>query len=439
MLADKYHLNMFKDSLQTILPNGKRLSELKARFYSTQRKLHHAAVLGHDRLVRGLIWNTLGVEQRVFLRENGFNDLVINTNIHQKLEVRLPEEGTIMFANEPFVDVVGNFAEVQLQEIVFEHAFDLPMTVAYNAMEMTRNADGMPVVDFSLRRDGSKERANDVTRYSYIGGFTGTSNLTGAMQDNIGWVGTAAHYWQQAFSGFENWQQLAFEAQLDANPEGTFLLLDTVSVEKGMQDAYNALNTESRKKAFKGFRIDSKNVSEEAMNVLVFFEQKGIKDLTVVLSGDLDARTIRYHRGMIRGRFPDVNIIFAVGTKLVAETDKVAGVIYKLSEIDGEATMKISGHKSTLPGHLQVFRIEENGYYVKDVIGLHHEYLGKPLLHHVALQAYSLQEPTEAGVLREKVQSELKKFRNIDNYIVEESEALKKLKEETWQKLIHTT
>ena len=432
MIIDKYHAKMFTDSRYTTLPNGKLLGDRLSRFYATQRKLPYAPVLGHERLIKGLCNNYPTVEERQYLIDAGL--IAPKTEVKDSVMLRLPEEGTIMFANEPIADIVGAFGLTQLQEIYFEHAFDLPMTVAHNAMEIVRSADGAKVVDFSLRRDGSEERANEVTRYSYIGGFNATSSLTGAVKNEIDWVGTCAHYFQQAFVGFPDWQVLAFQAQLDANPEGTVLLLDTVSVEKGMTDAWKALDTEERRKAFKGFRIDSGNASEEALKVLRFFDGLGVTDLSVTLTGDLNARTVRYHKGMLRTRFPNVEVTFGVGTKLIAETEKVAGVIYKLSEIDGIGTMKISGKKSTLPGHLQVFRVkDEYGFYVKDIIGLHGEDLGEGLLHPVSIQAFSLQEPKSANFLRGKVLLERSKFKNIDNYLVEESEGLKKLKKETFK------
>jgi len=59
-------------------------------------------------------------------------------------------------------------------------------------------------------------------------------------------VGTEAHYWQQAYLGYlyepeieprtgspKHFEQVAFERWLDANPNGTTLLLDTIDVYMG--------------------------------------------------------------------------------------------------------------------------------------------------------------------------------------------------------------
>jgi nicotinate phosphoribosyltransferase len=56
-------------------------------------------------------------------------------------------------------------------------------------------------------------------------------------------------------------------------------------------------------------------------------------------------------------------------------------IVYKLAEYGGRGRLKLSTGKRVLPGPKQVFRVEENGIAVRDVIGTADKSLpGRPLL-----------------------------------------------------------
>jgi nicotinate phosphoribosyltransferase len=299
--------------------------------------------------------------------------------------VRAVRPGTITFAGQPFADITGAFGLTQAQEIKFEHAFDLPMTTAALAMQMREAAGDRWLSDFSLRRNGDIERGVDVATYAFIGGFNDTSNMEAAHRLDIPAVGTAAHYWQQSYVEFmdapeidartgrpKHFEQVAFERWLDANPQGTTLLLDTVDVKLGaIHAAMAATSTEARRRAFKGFRVDSGDLAGLGAWCLRFFEANGLTGLMAVLTGDVDVDRMRE----IVREFPEV-AGFGVGTKLSGEVRRIAGVIFKECVIGGRPTMKLSdeAEKSTLPGRLQIFRgIDAGGFYVADVVGLDEE------------------------------------------------------------------
>jgi nicotinate phosphoribosyltransferase len=300
-------------------------------------------------------------------------------------EVRAVPPGTIVFAGEPFADITGRFALAQAQEIKFEHAFDLPMTTASLAMRFRIAAGERWLSDFSLRRDGDVERAVEVATYAFIGGFNDTSNMEAAHRLDIPAVGTEAHYWQQAYLEYmyepeieprtgrpKHFEQVAFERWLDANPNGTTLLLDTVDVYMGaVHAAMAATSTAERRRAFKGFRVDSGDLAKLGAWCLRFFEAQGLRGLMPVLTGDLDVEKVR----RIVAEFPEA-AGFGIGTKLSSEIESVAGVIFKQCMVEGRPTLKASNtpEKSTLPGRLQVFRgIDAFGNYVADLIGLEEE------------------------------------------------------------------
>jgi nicotinate phosphoribosyltransferase len=383
---DRYHATMGDASYKRATCLHERsLSETDATFYVTQRKLPFAPCLGHGRLVRLLVDSGIDRPRIRFLEQDRGGLERFARAIEDMTfvgAVRAVRPGTIMFAGEPFADITGAFGLTQAQEIKFEHAFDLPMTTASVAMQFRMAAGGRWLSDFSLRRNGDIERAVDVTTYAFIGGFNDTSNMEAAHRLDIPAVGTEAHYWQQAFIEYMNepeleprtgrpkhFEQVAFERWLDANPQGTTLLLDTIDVHMGaVHAAMAATSSAARRRALKGFRVDSGDLAKLGRWCLEFFEANGLHGLMPILSGDLTVARVQE----IVAEFPEV-AGFGVGTKLSGEVQSIAGVIFKQCLIDGRPTLKASNtpEKSTLPGRLQVFRgVAADGSYVADVVGL---------------------------------------------------------------------
>src|SRR6266550_4700781 len=392
---DRYHAAMGDASYKDVarLHDG-LLSDAQATFYVTQRKLPFAPCLGHERLVRLLVDSQIDRPRLRFLEQDrGGLQLFAKAieDIQFVGKVRVVRPGTIIFAQEPFADISGVFGLTQAQEFKFEHAFDLPMTTASTAMQF-RIAAGEKrwLSDFSLRRNGDIERAVDIAVYAFIGGFNDTSNMEAAHRLDIPAVGTEAHYWQQSFIEYmtdpeieprtgkpKHFEQVAFERWLDANPHGTTLLLDTIDVYMGaVHAAMAATSTPARRRAFKGFRVDSGDLAELGRWCLEFFEANGLHGLRTNLTGDLNVERVT----QIVAEFPEVSG-FGIGTKLSSEVKNVAGVIFKACVINGLPTLKASNSldKTTLPGYLQVFRgIDRDGNYVADVTGLETEEIEIP-------------------------------------------------------------
>src|SRR4030095_9109112 len=392
---DRYHAAMGDASLKDVtrLHDG-RLADAEATFYVTQRKLPFAPCLGHERLVRLFVDSQMDRPRLRFLEQDRAGLQLFAKAIEDIQfvgKVRAVRPGTIVFAHEPFADISGGFALTQAQEIKFEHAFDLPMTTAAMAMQFRMAAgDQRWLSDFSLRRNGDIERAVDIATYAFIGGFNDTSNMEAAHRLDIPAVGTEAHYWQQAYIEFmyepeidsrtakpKHFEQVAFERWLDANPNGTTLLLDTIDVYMGaVHAAMAATSTEARRRAFKGFRVDSGNLAELGQWCLRFFEANGLPGLRPNLTGDLDVEKVK----QIVQQFPEV-AGFGIGTKLSSEVPAVAGVIFKQCLIGTLPTLKASNsiEKTTLPGKLQLFRgIDADGNFVADVTGLDEEEIEVP-------------------------------------------------------------
>ena len=449
---DRYHATMGDASYKEVtrLHDG-LLSDTQATFYVTQRKLPYAPCLGHERLIRSFLDLRLDRPRlRTLEQDRGRLHLFAKAveDITFAGTVRAVRPGTLMFAGQPFADITGAFGLAQAQEIKFEHAFDLPMTTASIAMQIRLAAGDRWLSDFSLRRNGDIERAVDVATYAFIGGFNDTSNMEAAHRLEIPAVGTEAHYWQQSYVEFmdepeieprtgrpKHFEQVAFERWLDANPQGTTLLLDTIDVHMGaVHAALAATSNPERRRAFKGFRVDSGDLAKLGRWCLEFFEANGLKDLMPVLTGDLDVEGVR----RIVEEFPAA-AGFGIGTKLSGEVRRVAGVIFKECLIDGRPTLKASNtpEKSTLPGRLQVFRgVGEDGRYVADVTGLDDEEVEIP----GAARVERLLRPFWEGgrhesipsIVKQKafVEEQLRRFPDLDHYPHTLSDRLRGLREE---------
>jgi len=450
---DRYHAAMGDASFKDVTRlRNERLSDAEATFYVTQRKLPFAPCLGHERLVRLLVDSQIDRPRLRFLEQDrgGLH------NFAQAIEdiqfvgaIRAVRPGTIVFAHEPFADIRGAFGLTQAQEIKFEHAFDLPMTTASTAMQFRMAAgDHRWLSDFSLRRNGDIERAVDIAVYAFIGGFNDTSNMEAAHRLDIPAVGTEAHYWQQAYIEFlddpeieprtgkpKHFEQVAFERWLDANPNGTTLLLDTIDVYMGaVHAAMAATSTESRRRAFKGFRVDSGDLAELGHWCLRFFEANGFSGLRPNLTGDLDVEKVR----RIVAAFPQV-AGFGIGTKLSSEVPAVAGVIFKQCLMKDRPTLKASNSedKITLPGKLQLFRgSDEDGNYVGDVIGLDDEDVKIPAAARVERLLVPFWENGQHSAIpsieKQKVfvEEQRRRLGNIKNYPHVLSDKLRRLRDE---------
>ena len=115
-------------------------------------------------------------------------------------------------------------------------------------------------------------------------------------------------------------------------------------------------------------------------------------------------------------------------------------IAYKLCAYGGRGRLKLSTDKPVLPGRKQVFRIEENGRAVGDVIARAEETLpGRPLLRPVMRRGCRLPEGTvDLDATRVRAEAELarlpQQFRAIQpaerRYPVEVSETLRAYQDE---------
>ena len=113
-------------------------------------------------------------------------------------EVYAVPEGTIVFPNEPLLQVIAPIMEAQLIETFVLNQVHFQSLAATKAARVVSAAEGRSVVDFGSRRAHGMDAALKVARATYLAGGDGTSNVLAARTYDIPAIGTVAHSYVQA-------------------------------------------------------------------------------------------------------------------------------------------------------------------------------------------------------------------------------------------------
>jgi nicotinate phosphoribosyltransferase len=259
------------------------------------------------------------------------------------------QEGTLVFAEEPILQVTAPILEAQIVETYLLSVINFETLIASKAARVVRAARGRGVLEFGTRRAHGPEAGVRAARAAYVGGCIGTSNVLAGFRYGIPLAGTAAHSWTQVFPS----ERRSFEALLDTFPETAILLIDTYDPLMGAENAA----TLGRK--IPGVRLDSGNLLEKSRHVREILNRHGLHDTQIVASGDLNE--FKIEELLAQGAPID---LFGVGTDLATSRDVPAlSVVYKLVETADhgrvENKTKFSEQKVYSPGRKQVFRFSE--------------------------------------------------------------------------------
>lgn len=297
-------------------------------------------------------------------------------------------DGTPVFPNEPVLTIKANVIEAQLLETALLACFNHASLVTTSAKRITNAAGNVPVMEFGARRARGIEAANEASKYGYIGGCTGTSNVYAAKKNNIPALGTMAH---SLVCDAEN-EYEAFLNYAKSNPDNCVFLVDTFDtlrsgIPAAIKVARDYLIPNGYK--FKGIRIDSGDLAYLSKEARKMLDAAGFKDTKICLSNGLDAETIESL--IAQGACFDS---LGVGDNIAASKERMGGV-YKLVAIEdqGRIIPKIKVSNDTIktinPGYKKVYRFydKETGYALGDVIALHDEL--------IPTDEYTLVSPTE--------------------------------------------
>ncbi|XP_031331456.1 nicotinate phosphoribosyltransferase-like [Photinus pyralis] len=327
------------------------------------------------------------------------------------------EEGSVVFPRVPLIRVEGPLIVAQLLETTFLNLVNYASLMATNAARYRMAAGNLTLFEFGLRRAQGPDGGLSASKYAYIGGFDGTSNVLAGKLFNIPVKGTHGHAYITSFTSFsdlktaelkhhdgnhsqnllqlaKNWRTklapvfkvlvgeisdgelVAFISFAIAFPHQFIALIDTYDVVKsGLPNfcavalALNDLGYRAR-----GIRIDSGDLAylsivsrEYFTKISEKYKLPWFKDLMIMASNDINEETI------LSLHDQDHKIdCFGIGTHLVTcQKQPALGCVYKLVELNSMARIKLSQDvsKVTIPGKKDVYRLYgESGHSLVDLL-----------------------------------------------------------------------
>jgi nicotinate phosphoribosyltransferase len=315
-------------------------------------------------------------------------------------DVFAPPEGTPVFAEEPLLEVVAPIAEGQLVEALVMNQVHLQTVLASKAARVVHAAAGRTVVDFGMRRMHGTDAALKAARAFHVAGVDATSDVLAGAVYGLPVAGTMGHSFVQAFDH----ELDAFRAFARLYP-ATILLVDTYDTLEGVRRVAELARELGDDFRVRGVRLDSGDLAALARGARDILDAAGLRQVEIFASGGLDEHAIA--RLVAQGA-PITG--FGVGTSMGVSSDAPAlDIAYKLTAYAGKGRVKLSPGKRILPGQKQVFRVEEGGRAVRDVIARWGEDLpGRPLLRQVMRGGRRLHaEPGGPGEARARAREEI--------------------------------
>jgi len=352
-------------------------------------------------------------------------------------EVHAVEEGNLVFAEEPILQVTAPVIEAQVVETYLLSLINFDTLIASKAARVVSAAQGRGVLEFGSRRAHGPEAGVRAARAAYVGGCVATSNVMAGFRYGIPLAGTAAHSWTQVFPT----ERESFLALLETFPDRAILLIDTYDPITATEIAA------SLGRAVPGVRLDSGDLLETSRRVRALLDQRGLTATKIVASGDLNEYKIE---ALVRAGAPID--LFGVGTDLATSRDVPAlGVIYKLVEVERagqtEYKAKFSEEKVSWPGRKQVFRFSREGKMEYDLVGRADESFAEaePLLQRMMQDGRRILPRPALDAVRARTLANLERlpapYRALQDapaYPVRKSAALEQLLEEVRERYMGT-
>ncbi|XP_046742032.1 nicotinate phosphoribosyltransferase isoform X3 [Diprion similis] len=363
------------------------------------------------------------------------------------------EEGSVVFPRVPLIRVQGPLIMVQLLETTLLTLVNYASLMATNAARYRMVAGkNVSLLEFGLRRAQGPDGGLSASKYSYIGGFDGTSNVLAGKLFGIPVKGTHAHAYITSFTGVEDLQNktlvhkktgitydllalaytyrdsiaselgaLVSEASdgelaalisfAIALPEGFMALVDTYDVKRSGLLNFCAVALALSDLGYQaiGIRIDSGDLAYLSMTAREVFEKIAVKynlpwfaKLTIVASNDINEETILSLNE--QGHKIDC---FGIGTHLVTcQKQPALGCVYKMVEINDQPRIKLSQDvgKVTMPGKKNAYRLYgADGHALIDLLQRSIE--DPPQVGDKVLCRHPFQESKRAYVIPTRVES----------------------------------
>jgi nicotinate phosphoribosyltransferase len=343
--------------------------------------------------------------------------------------VRAVAEGTLVFPDEPLLEVTAPLVEAQIVETALLNLIHVGTVLASKAARSVLAARGRGLAEFGMRRSHGTDAGLKAARAAILAGFGSTSDVLAGRTWGMPVSGTMAHSFVTAFAS----ELDAFRAYARAFPDAAVLLIDTYDTLEGARLAVTvARELEARGHRLAGVRLDSGDLAVLSREVRAILDAGGCRKVPIVASGGLDEHDIA---ALLEAGAPIDS--FGIGTRLVVSADAPSlDVVYKLVRLDQRDVLKLSPGKETWVGAKQVFRrFGPDGRLAGDTLGLADEIAPRdamPLLESVMESGELSRAHPPLSELRERcaaglatLPDGLRRLRDAECYEVRPSAALK--------------
>ena len=316
-----------------------------------------------------------------------------------ELKVYAMPEGTLAFPRIPLIRVEGPLCIAQMQETTFLNLVNFPSLLATNAARFRLAAGGgKGLVEFGLRRAQGPDGAISASRYAYVGGFNGTSNVAAGELFGLPTKGTMAHSYVASFSslgeiadptleGPDGTKHNFVEMVLDyrnrlgyghthegelasfisyaiAFKNGFLALVDTYDTLKSGLPNFICVALALLRVGYKpvGIRLDSGDLAYFSKEARKTFRKVGktfsvdaFGGTSIMASNDINESILL----SLTQQGHDIDV-FGIGTHLVTcQAQPALGCVYKLVALNGHPRIKLSDEvdKMTIPGRKEAYRL----------------------------------------------------------------------------------
>jgi len=333
-------------------------------------------------------------------KEPAFYDWLLTLDC-SAIKIYAIPEGTVVFPKQPLLRVEGPLGITQLLETTLLNLVNYASLVCTNAarMRIAAGAD-KTLMEFGLRRAQGPDGGFSASKYSFIGGFDGTSNVLAAKLCGIACKGTHAHSYVMSYTGLADLHKTtiaerghatkevefvqlcldkrallgyntnegefaAFISYAQAYPDGLLALVDTYDTLGSGVPNFLAVSLALHDLGYDclGIRLDSGDLAylskaarkmfaavDAKLNLGEYFVKKNI-----VASNDLNEDVLY----SLNSQHHEIDT-FGIGTNLVTCLKQPAlGCVYKLVEMNGIPRIKISQdiEKIVIPGRKVCYRL----------------------------------------------------------------------------------
>lgn len=312
------------------------------------------------------------------------------------------KEGSVVFPREPLMRVEGPLGITQLLETTLLTLCNYPSLVATNAARMKLAAGPKAeLLEFGLRRAQGPDGGVSASKYSYIGGFDGTSNVLAGKLFGMTVKGTHAHAYVMSYTSLadlrstkitnpQNGAQIefvelvlakraflqkiasssndselaAFISYAQAFPGGFLALVDTYDTVCSGVPNFIAVGLALHEIGYKpvGVRLDSGDLAYLSKEARRLFKETDalvgreiFTSCRIVASNDIEEEILLSLN--VQGHEIDT---FGIGTNLVTCLKQPAlGGVYKLVEVNSSPRIKLSEDiaKIVIPGRKSIYRL----------------------------------------------------------------------------------